>query len=223
MSINCFQLKKHIKLLFVSLSCFVLLSSHRVFAGEDAHSQGGHSDPHHGDAASSAGLPQLDASTFPSQLFWLAIAFAIMYIIFSNRSLPDISNVIESRQEHIDDDLKSAEQLKTEAEEVQKSYEQGLENARVEASKLIDELQEDIKAKADKQNADFRNKADLDIKDLEKRLNKAQADSMEEMQTIAAELASEAAKKIVGISTDVEEAKTVVKAINNGSSKAKAA
>ena len=206
----------------MSLTCFILLSSHEVFAGGDVHGSSDYGD-HHGDAASSAGLPQLDATTFPSQLFWLAIAFTVMYIIFNNRSLPDISNVIESRQEHIDDDLKSAEQLKTEAEEVQQSYEQGLETARLEASKIIDDLQESIKSKAEKQNADFRGQAEKDIKDLEKRLNKAKADSMDEMQTIAAELASEAAKKIVGISTDVEDAKSVVKAINNGTRKAKAA
>ena len=43
----------------------LLLSSHTVFAAE---------------GQSSAGLPQMDITTFPSQLFWLVITFAILYI-----------------------------------------------------------------------------------------------------------------------------------------------
>ena len=55
---------------------------------------------------------------------------------------------------------------------------------------------------------------------LEGRLGKAQSEAMDDMNTIAAEVASEAAKKIVGISPDLKEAKTVVKSLNDNGRKA---
>jgi len=35
-----------------------------------------------------AGLPQLDIATFPSQLIWLVITFAALFILMSRVSLP---------------------------------------------------------------------------------------------------------------------------------------
>ena len=47
---------------------------------------------------------------------------------------------------------------------------------------------------------------------------KAKAATMEDMQHLAAEIASKAAEKIIGIETDIDQAKTVVRSL-----KAKAA
>lgn len=192
----------------------------------DAHgtAEGGHAVGHDaGHAESSGGLPQLDTSTYPSQLFWLAITFGILYFIFSKRSLPQISNVLENRQAHIQSDLETAEKLRADAEKAQEAYETSLETARTNSAKAMQEANAAIKAKADKQNEAFRKKSEKEIVELEKRLVKAKEEAMDEMNTIAAEVASAAAKKIVGIHPDIEQAKTVVKALNDGSTKAKAA
>lgn len=175
---------------------------------------------HGHEEASTSGMPQLDTTTFPSQVFWLAVTFAIMYMIFSKKSLPEISGVLENRQQHIQSDLETAEDLKKEAEEAQHAYESSLENARTSASKALNDVQSKIKAKAEKQHESFREKSEKDIQDLEKRLDKVKKDAMDDMNTIAAEVASEAAKKIVGINADLEQAKTVVKALNGTNAKA---
>ncbi len=197
--------------------------------GEASYGDASHADAAHGAAAHAvdghhdaggSGLPQLDASTFPSQLFWLVVAFAVLYMIFSKKSLPDISNVLENRQNHIQSDLESAEKLKEEAEEAQHTYEKCLEDARSKSTKALQDVQDKMKEKAEKQNEAFREKADKDIQDLEKRLVKVKEDAMDDMNTIAAEVASEAAKKIVGINADIEQAKTVVKALNGTNAKA---
>lgn len=184
---------------------------------EAAHHGGGH-----GHEGSSAGLPQLDASTFPSQLFWLCVAFAILYFIFSKKSLPEISGVLENRQNHIQSDLETAEKLKSDAEAAHDTYEKGLQSARDEAAKTLNDVQEKIKAKAEKQADTFRQKTEKEILALEEKLFAAKENALDDMNTIAAEIASEAAKKIVGINPDIEQAKTVVKALN-GNTKAKAA
>lgn len=168
------------------------------------------------------GLPQLDASTFPSQLFWLAITFAILYLIFSRKSLPEISGVIENRKSHVESDLETAEKLKGEAEKAQHTYEASLQKARADAAGAMADVQEKIKAKSEEQVEAFRATSDKQVKALEKSLKTAKESAMDDMNTVAAEIASEAAKKIVGINADPEHAKTVVESLNGGAN-AKAA
>lgn len=183
--------------------------------------ESGHDDAH-GAAheAASSGLPQLDISTFPSQLFWLAATFAVLYFIFSKKSLPEISSVLENRREHIQSDLETAESLRTQAEQAQDTYESGLNNARKESSKTLHDAQDSIRIKAEKQTELFREKTEKEILLLEKRLTDAKDRAMEDMSMIAAEVASEAAMKIVGINPDIEQAKTVVRSINDMDAKA---
>lgn len=176
----------------------------------------GLADPH----ATGGGLPQLDTSTYPSQLFWLAVTFAILYFIFSRRSLPEISGVLENRQQHIQSDLETAEKLKNDAEKAQNAYETSLKEARAGAGKAVHDVQEKLKAKAEKQSDSFRVKAEKDIQAMEERLQKVKEGAMDDMNTIAAEVASEAARKIVGINPDPEQAKTVVESLNGTNAKA---
>lgn len=173
-------------------------------------------DAAHADAAAhgSGGLPQFDPSSFSSQVFWLAIAFAVMYLVFSKKTLPSISGVIENRREQVQSDRDTAERLKNEAEAVLNAYEKGLGNARAEAARLTAETEADLKAAAEKSLHAFQEKAEQKMAALESRLNEGKQQAMDEMNTIAAEIAAAAAEKIVGISTDISQAKTVVQSLN---------
>lgn len=163
----------------------------------------------------SAGLPQLDPSTYPSQLFWLAVAFILLYIFFSKKTLPEVSSVVENRKNHIRNDLETAEQLKKEVEEAQHSYEKSLSGARSKATKAM----EDANAKAaDKQTKEieaFKAKADQKISDIAASMEKARDKAMKDMDAIVAEVSKDAAQKIVGIDLDIKKAQTVVKALNS--------
>ena len=46
----------------------------------------------------SAGLPQMDISTFPSQLFWLIITFTALYLFIWKFVIPRLSTTIEERK-----------------------------------------------------------------------------------------------------------------------------
>ena len=174
----------------------------------------------HGAAEKSAGLPQFDPSSFASQVFWLAIAFAILYIFFSKKTLPEISSVIESRKEHIQSDLTSAEELKAEAEGVQEAYETILEEARQKSSTSFAKAEAKIKEKTNEVYQDFQARSAKEITAKEKAIEKAKADAMDEMNVLAAEIAREAAEKIIGVETDLKQAKTVVKSLHTSRAKA---
>lgn len=174
-----------------------------------------HIDPHGavGDAAhhGGGGLPQLDPTWFASQLFWLVVIFTALYFIFSRNILPAISNTLENRHEHVQGDLDTAQRLKEEAEAVHNNYEQSLEKARAKASALYKDVEEDIKNKAEKQQDELRQRLQKETELSEARIEKTKKDAMKDMDKIAAEIAQEAAKKIVGITADINSVQSVVK------------
>ena len=55
----------------------------------------------HAAGDSEPGLPQLKVETWPSQLFWLAVIFAVGYIFMSRVVTPRIGSVLEERRERL--------------------------------------------------------------------------------------------------------------------------
>lgn len=107
--------------------------------------------------ASSPGMPQLDGTTFASQIFWLIVTLVAIYFILSKIALPRISAVIAERQGTLTNDLAAAEDLKRQAAEAEESYNTALANARAEASRIAQETREEIQGQLqveiDKANA----------------------------------------------------------------------
>ena len=174
-------------------------------------------DPHnvdHGHHESTGGLPQLDPSTYPSQIFWLFLVFAFLYVFFARKSLPEISETIENRAERIRNDLDSAAKLKDEVASVQATYEESLSKARKDASELFQQIENDIKIQSEKNTKEFQERASEEMAKLEKNIDKARKSAMEDMSNVAAEVATEAAEKIIGVRADESSAKAVVKSLN---------
>jgi F-type H+-transporting ATPase subunit b len=162
----------------------------------------------------SGGLPQFDPSSFSSQVVWLAIVFVALYVIFSRLSLPKISSVLETRENKIQGDRDVAEQMKNEAVATLEAYEKSLGDARAEAARISTDTTQNIKTQAEQSLHAFKDKAEGQMSALEASLNDSKHQAMDEMNTIAAEIASAAAEKIVGMSTDINQAKTVVQSLN---------
>ena len=166
------------------------------------------------ETAPSGGLPQFDPTWFPSQIFWLAVAFAFLYLFFSRKTLPEISGVIENRRTHIQSDLELADKLTKEAEDVQEAYEESLTSAREQASGALAEADESMKAKAAQVYEDFRKRSETEIRKTEQKLEEAKTVALSEMTNIAAEVVGEAVEKITGMKADNARAKAAVEALN---------
>ena len=101
-------------------------------------------------AAKSVGMPQLDFSTFPNQVFWLVVALLVIYFILSRLALPRIASVLAERQGTITNDIAAAEELKLKAIEAEDAYNKALAEARAEASRIIMETKAEIQVDLDK-------------------------------------------------------------------------
>lgn len=188
-------------------------------AAEEAHGALEGVAEHAADAAhgaaheSSAGLPQLDFTTYPSQIFWLVIFFIFLYGFFSRKTLPDISGTIESRQEHIRSDLDTADELKTESETVKEAYEAILEQSRAKSGESFAAVDEAIKEKTKASTDDFLARSAKEIEKTEKAVEKAKAAAMAEVDAVAARVAADAAVKIIGGKADVKYAESIVQSL----------
>lgn len=79
-------------------------------------------------------MPQLDVSTWPPQLFWLAISFFALYFVVARLVIPRTGGIIKLRKSTIDGDLAAAVRLKSESEQALKAYETTLADARSKAA-----------------------------------------------------------------------------------------
>lgn len=178
-------------------------------------------DISHGDAAhaQTGGLPQMDITTFSSQIFWLVITFGFLYIVLSKKVLPDISSVIDNRRNHIQSDLETAEKLTAEADQVQEDYNNNLAKAQEKATKAIAEVEDKVKAQSIQAMTDFRARSDSELKAAEDRINASKMAAMDDMNAIVSDTAHQAVEKIIGHS-DEGRVRTIVENMNG---KAKAA
>ena len=88
----------------------------------------------------SGGFPPFDTSTFPSQIFWLVVTFAFLFVVVWRVAGPRISGVITTRRNKINGDIAEAQKHRSDAEAASATAEQAAEG-------LPDPLQERIEVR----------------------------------------------------------------------------
>ena len=157
-------------------------------------------------------MPQLDISTFPSQIFWLAVTFAALFLVMWKVAVPRIAGVLESRQRRIDDNLDKAADFKREAEAAIEAYEAAMRKARADAQSEIGEATQAIAAEAANQEAELASKLQTRIAESEAAIDEAKEKAIAGVRDMAQDVAASAVKKLVG---DAPESAAVGKAIDN--------
>jgi F-type H+-transporting ATPase subunit b len=82
-------------------------------------------------------VPQFDPSSFASQVFWLLVSFALLYLLMARVVLPRIGFVVEQRAQKIAQDLDVARTAGAEATSLQNGYEAGMAMARTAAREAL--------------------------------------------------------------------------------------
>lgn len=144
-------------------------------------------------AESAVGMPQLDFSTFPNQIFWLLITLVVIYFVLSRIALPRIASVLAERSGTITNDIAAAEELKRKAEEAEAAYDAALAEARSEANRIVEEARAEIQADLDAELA----KADAEISARTAESEKAIAEIREGAVQSVREVATDTAAALV--------------------------
>lgn len=177
-------------------------------------------EQHAQDEHSSGGLPQLNLSTYPSQIFWLFVAFILMYVMFSASVLPKISDTLERRHETISSDLETADNLNTQTNAVRSEYEQAIEEARHNGAAVLNDLKAEIRKEVDESYNEFKDRSLDEIRQVEQRCEELKVRLLSEMKTASAEITSEIVTKVASIETSPKDAEAVIDGLAGKKAKA---
>jgi F-type H+-transporting ATPase subunit b len=172
-------------------------------------------------AAGDAALPQLAINTYASQIFWLAVSFTVMYVVFSKKVLPNISEILERRRDTIASDLETAETLREEAESVQAEYEAAIAKAQSDGAELLQELNAKISADMNAEHDRFKETSNAQVQQAEDKAVKASEAMMAELGNEIPALTATIVNKLTGLEPTEKEAQSAVS--SQAEEKAKAA
>ena len=86
---------------------------------------------------SAEGMPQFNASTFPTQIFWLVLSFVLLYLLTSFLILPRVRDNLRLRKNKILNDLERAELIKLQIEKLVKEYDLKISKAKGRANETL--------------------------------------------------------------------------------------
>ncbi|MDR2831913.1 MAG: hypothetical protein LBV62_03295 [Rickettsiales bacterium] len=84
-------------------------------------------------------MPQLDVSTFSSQVFWFLIFFSLLFFVVSCLFLPKLDEIIHARSKRVLDSFNSSVHLLRLTEKQVAKYSAALNQARIKAKRIIDD------------------------------------------------------------------------------------
>ena len=104
------------------------------------------------------------------ELVWGSLAFLIVFLLMWKYAFPSVKKGMDARTERIRDSLSTAEQAKTDAQNVLEEYQRQLADARNESNRIIEDarqtaeaLRRDLMARAEADAAEVRTRATADI------------------------------------------------------------
>ena len=165
------------------------------------------------EAQHSAGFPPFKTESFPSQIFWLVVTFAVLFVVLWRVAGPRIAGVIGARKAQIDGDIQAAEKHRADAAAALAAYDSALAEARTKAHaqaeanrKVIEAEVEKAKAEADAEARDAATKAEAGIA-------AARAEAATHVTKAAQDAAADIVNRLIGVSVTPGEAEAAVKAV----------
>lgn len=160
----------------------------------------------------SGGMPQLNTSTFGSQIFWLVVSILVLFFILKTIALPRIAGGLEDRSDAIEDDLDRAAEFRKKAEEAEAAYDKALADARAKSQEIAQATRDDIQKDVDAAIA----KADAEISaraaEGEKRIGEIRDSAMKAVEEVAGDTASAIVEAIAPDMADADAARAAVAA-----------
>ncbi|KPP89663.1 MAG: F-type H+-transporting ATPase subunit b [Rhodobacteraceae bacterium HLUCCA08] len=162
-----------------------------------------------GAEAGGAGMPQLDFSTFPNQIFWLLVTLIVIYFVLSRVALPRIAGILAERKGTITNDIAAAEELKLKAQEAEQAYDKALADARAEAQRIVAEAKAEIQTELDAEIARADARIAEKTAESEAAIAEIRASAMDSVQAVA----KDTAKEIVAALGGKADARSVTSAV----------
>ena len=166
--------------------------------------------------AAEAGMPQLDPTYWASQVFWLAIIFSSIYFLIAKIFIPKIKGNIDAREDKIRKDLEEASRLKEEADKKLKIYNSLIEEAKMNAKKIISDNRKKLNEDIQEKKIQLEKEIQKETSDAEKEIQKFKINASTKITTVSEEIVSNIIKDIFGEDLNKSSIKATVAEIRKG-------
>ncbi len=139
-------------------------------------------------------MPQLDLTTYSSQIFWFTLCFIVLYICVSQIILPRIAEIIKNRKTIVDADLAVAKDLDEKTAEIE-----------VVSSKLRKEATEKYQSKLDEAVKSANTQREKMIETLKNNIDENIAKSHAHLKELIAQSEAKSADAIKNITQQIEQ------------------
>ena len=161
-------------------------------------------------AEKGSGMPQLDAQTYSSQIFWLIVTFLITFLILKMSITPKLSNIIINRKNRIDNDILEAKKAKEEAEKVKLDQENSISDAKSNAALIVKDVIEKTNHSIRENQAEAKERFQKKISDAEKNILQQKNEVLNNISNTATDLTLLISKKFSGSNVPLDLANKAV-------------
>ena len=155
-------------------------------------------------------MPQLDPSSYASQIFWLLICFFSLMFILSKFIVPKITEIRQQRTNKIDGYLHKAEQLRQKTENAISKYEAALADATKKANDELQKTQTELNKIISEKQSKLDKKLQAQIKAGEEEIAAGKAEALKEIKTMSATLTAEILHKLDISDVSANDIKTII-------------
>jgi len=152
------------------------------------------------------GFPPFDTTTFPSQFFWLALTFGLMFVVLWRLTGPRINAAITNRRGAINGAIAEAAKARAESQAAQAGYESALAAARGRANALAEETRQSLNAEIAKAKAEADAQAAKSMHDADTRIAATRETAKAAVATAARDAAIAIVERLTGDKVSADEA-----------------
>ena len=163
-------------------------------------------------APEGAGFPPFKTESFPSQIFWLVIGMAFLFVVLWRVVGPRIKSTLETRRGLIQKELEPAQENRRRAEAATVAYETPLFEARERARALGEQSRERAAEEVKKAEAAADASAERATADAEARLARIRIEAKTHISNAAKDAAVEIVSRLTGERISDAEAEAAVRA-----------
>lgn len=159
-------------------------------------------------------MPQLSqiGEIYASQLFWLAIVFALIYFGIGKAMVPKIEATIDDRKGRIDGDLATAEAARASASGIEQTYQAGLDAARLKAMTATGEAKARATAATEVELRASDAALSAKLAEATARVGVAKSQALGEIESATIDAVEQIVTKLSGVTVDRAMIQTHVKA-----------
>ncbi len=146
----------------------------------------------------------------PGMMIWTWITFLVVLVILSKVAIKPILSTIENRERAIRDDLEQAQRQREEAEKLLEQHRQMMAKAESEAQQMLKESRELAEQKRQELLAQAREESQKIVEQAKKEIEQEKENALASLKAEIADLAINAAEKIIMHNLDEKKQKTIV-------------